>query len=130
MKTTIHDLIIFATFNNYAVPEWDTHKHAKYTITIRNSYGTSARFPFYASIANPDMTKKEDLLSALSCIVRDADAGAFPFRDFCADFGYDEDSRKALKTWKTCKSMEKRLQRVLDGSIISLDTLYNDLSEY
>ena len=74
--------------------------------------------------------KKDDLLSALSCIVRDADAGAFPFRDFCADFGYDEDSRKALKTWKTCKSMEKRLQRVLDGSMISLDTLYNDLSEY
>lgn len=36
---------------------------------------------------------------------------AFPA--FCSEFGYDEDSRKAEATWKACRSIGIRLQKLL-----------------
>lgn len=49
----------------------------------------------------------------LSCLCSDASAGSQDFEEFCRDFGYDLDSRKALRTWKACASMAERLPRFL-----------------
>ena len=34
------------------------------------------------------------------------------FEDFCADFGYEEDSRKAFDTWQTCLKHSQKLQQI------------------
>jgi hypothetical protein len=43
----------------------------------------------------------------------DAQAGEQTFEDFCAEFGYDPDSRKAEKTWQACRLVTKNMKRLL-----------------
>lgn len=52
--------------------------------------------------------------SVIECLVMDALAGQDDYDDFCGNFGYDEDSREAHKTWKSCKKINEKIQRVLD----------------
>lgn len=37
------------------------------------------------------------------CLCSDARAGELDFDDFCSEFGYDSDSRKAERIWQACK---------------------------
>lgn len=57
------------------------------------------------------VTDRPDVV--LSSMVLDALAGSEDFEDFCASFGYDEDSRTAWKTWKACRRMHDRLSELL-----------------
>lgn len=50
----------------------------------------------------------------LDCVLMDAEAGVQTFEDFAADFGYDEDSRKAEAIWRACKDTALAV-RVLFG---------------
>ena len=45
----------------------------------------------------------------MGCLVSDAQAGSGTFHDFCADLGYDEDSRSAEATWKACQKINADL---------------------
>lgn len=47
--------------------------------------------------------KPPEVEDVLNCIASDSGAIEMSFEDFCAEFGYDEDSRKAERTWKACK---------------------------
>ena len=59
--------------------------------------------------------------------VRDAEAGAQSFEDFCADLGYDTDSRKAEKTWQACKVTAVGLSQLFsDGMLRDLRELFED----
>jgi hypothetical protein len=49
----------------------------------------------------------------LSCLILDARCGEMSFEEFCGDFGYDEDSRTAYRTWETCAAVTLRIQRFL-----------------
>lgn len=49
----------------------------------------------------------------LSSLLSDAECGASSFEDFCAEFGYDEDSRAAERTYHACKAMGPKLRRLL-----------------
>jgi len=42
------------------------------------------------------------------------------FEDFCSDFGYDEDSRKAYSTWQACLEMTENLERIFDADQIKI----------
>lgn len=51
----------------------------------------------------------------------DYDAGSETFDEFCSDFGYDTDSRKALRTWKSCATIATKLSRFLGKGVIELN---------
>jgi hypothetical protein len=59
-----------------------------------------------SSVVNPSAA---DVLSSL-CL--DANCGT-SFEDFCGEFGYDPDSLQALKTYRACIVIERKLQRFL-----------------
>jgi hypothetical protein len=62
--------------------------------------------------------------SVLDCLASDA-AGvqnARDFSDWCAEYGYDTDSRKAERTYKACQRQAASLQRLL-GSTAAYETL-------
>ena len=40
------------------------------------------------------------------------------FEDFCADFGYDEDSREAFNLWQRCLRHSSRLHKIFKESDI------------
>lgn len=63
-----------------------------------------------------------ELLGVLGCLFSDASSGDTDFSDFCSEFGYEEDSRKAEKTWKACASMNVRLHKLLGSDYSNIET--------
>ena len=69
-----------------------------------------------------------ELCDVLNCLLSDAEAGAQSFDDFCDEFGYGTDSRKAEKTWRACKVTAVGLARLFSASELSdLRELFEDL---
>jgi len=50
------------------------------------------------------------------------------FEDFCDDFGYDSDSRKAKKTWKACRKMAKMIEQ--SGIFVDRETIQEIMQGY
>lgn len=66
----------------------------------------------------------------LNCLASDA-AGvenAQSFEDWCAEYGYDTDSRKAERTFKACKSVARRLQAFMADDAAYQALLFETLS--
>lgn len=67
-------------------------------------------FDFFASIRDGETGAPLSPYVVLSCISGDATCPE-TFSEFCADYGYSEDSRKAYALWKRCNAFAKRLRR-------------------
>lgn len=52
--------------------------------------------------------------TVLDCLLSDASSADQSFEDWCSDYGYDVDSRKAERTYKSIQAQTKRLQRFLE----------------
>lgn len=55
--------------------------------------------------------------SVLHSLFLDASAGAETFEDFCSNFGYDTDSRKALDTYLACQENGVKLRKIFNGDL-------------
>ena len=61
----------------------------------------------------------------LDCITRDYYSECENFDDFCAEFGYDSDSRKSYKTYKAVKRQSEKLHKVFTDA--DIDQLRSEL---
>lgn len=71
--------------------------------------GGSYTFDFWASIndgATGQTATAYDVLACLEWFTPDS------FEEFCAELGYDPDSRKAHRTWRACLAQTTALHRV------------------
>jgi hypothetical protein len=50
----------------------------------------------------PDIARKPKIADVLHSLIMDANAADQNFHDWCADYGYSDDSIKALNTYKAC----------------------------
>lgn len=67
-------------------------------------------FDFWSSIADAEKgIKTVTAYDVLACISGDMNCPE-TFKDFCGDYGYEEDSIKALQTFRRCASFGKRLR--------------------
>jgi hypothetical protein len=66
-------------------------------------------FSFWDSISAKEKGETPTSYDALACISGDVNCPD-TFADFCGEFGYEEDSRKALATFKRCAAFGKRLR--------------------
>ena len=93
-------------------PGWaepgDPHGN-RYRVTLTHPDRQPLRFNFWGSIN--DRAKGEDLTaySVLACISGDVNCPE-TFAEFCAEYGYDEDSRKALATFKRCDRFGRQIR--------------------
>lgn len=71
--------------------------------------GRSLFVGFSGGVAVHD-PRVDDVLARL---VSDADAADVTFEDWCGDFGYDQDSRKAEKLYRACADQRPRLLALL-----------------
>lgn len=130
MKTTYKNFVISEKFTQNKVSPWDKNNYNHHVVTVKNTdNGKKTCFDFWCSIVNPDFKNENDLLNAFYCFVSDAVSGLDSFYDFCRNFGYDEDSRSAEKTWKACKKSLEKLERVSEFSTDEIYDLVNELSE-
>ena len=51
--------------------------------------------------------------AVLECLLSDACSGEESFEDFCANCGYDTDSRKAERIYRACQKNLKNVRRLL-----------------
>lgn len=91
-------------------PDWRMSANP-YTVTIRYR-GRQMTVPFYTGSA---WTKEPDAADVLSCLCSDATSveNARDFAEWCNEFGYDVDSRRAYRTWQECKRNATKVRRLL-----------------
>jgi hypothetical protein len=94
-----------------------------FAVTVTNG-GVSETFDFHISIHDTEKGKKaltdEDHISAFYCFLGDAIAGGQSFEEFCADMGYDEDSRAAEKIWKACQEATQKAENISIGDLYAV----------
>jgi len=118
---------ITANYTGAKAAKWSKDNYNHHNITVINTdNGKRTRFDFWASIAHPVLESEYDVINAFYCFVSDAVSGLETFEEFCADFGYDNDSITALKTWRACKRSYNKLTRIYNGDLY---VLINELSE-
>lgn len=127
MKITIDNFKITSRFTGMHAALWDDTNFNHHSIFVTNAENQkTTSFSFWGSRMHPEIETEYDLGNAFYCFVEDAIAGMQTFGDFCADFGYDTDSRKAERTWKACKRSAEKLQWIYSGDLYDLA---NELGE-
>ncbi len=93
-------------------PDWDMDHHPYKVTLYRSTPKRQITVPFYMGLAH---TSEPTAADVLSCLVSDTTGvdNAIDFDDWCHEFGYDTDSRKAEKTYKQCKFMASKVHNFL-----------------
>ena len=115
-----HGLKFRATLSDTKTPAWKEAGERcghHYRVTLsqdRKATGIDrpARklvFDYWGSIRDAETRREPSAYDVLACISGDV---YYPesFEDFCAEYGYNEDSIKALQTFRRCSAFAKRLQ--------------------
>lgn len=86
-------------------------------------------FEYYTGIGHRknDKPQKPELSSILHCLVMDASACNESFDDWCINYGYDTNSRKALETYLACQESALKLRK---AGIFITDELREFLQDY
>lgn len=122
---TMHDLIARLEISadaacadanpNMADPDWPANH---YVVTLTRGSDTLA-VPFSQGLG---ITSEPDAATVLDCLASDA-AGvenASTFEDWCAEYGYDTDSRSAERTYNACRQQTDALRAFLGNDFDAL----------
>ena len=105
------------------MPYFDDDKEARnvYQITLKRD-GNAYSFRFGQSIVDSRPNgQKPTAYDILACVQKN-DPGTF--EDFCSDFGYDEDSRKAEKIYFAVQKEWTGIERIFGDVIKELQEIY------
>ena len=80
-----------------------------YRVALTHPDRKPCRFDFWGSINDARHDKDPTPYDVLACISGDI-CTPDTFKDFCAEYGYDDDSRKALATFKRCTKFAASLR--------------------
>lgn len=102
-----HGITMKVSSPKYGPVEWDKdYDHYRFPVTLRKD-GKSMRVLFTQSRAQGSTPPDE--YDIITCITK-SDPGSF--EDFCAEFGYDSDSRSAERIYKAVKREWENVLRV------------------
>lgn len=88
--------------------EWQRQANG-FRCTLRYQ-GRQYTFDFWQGVG---IEREPTAYSILCCLLSDARCSEYKFVEFCAELGYDEDSRKAYRSWKECRKIYSNLLRLL-----------------
>lgn len=100
---------------------WNNHK-----VAIKYG-GKSLSFDYWCSIARPNFEKRNDLLCAFMNFLDDALSGQENFKYFASNFGYSDDSIKALKIYQACQKHLKKALRLFTQE--EIEKIINDFRD-
>lgn len=103
-----HGIKLRITLSDSKPAPWDTAGH-HYRVTLSKKSGGRVTFDFWGSVADMRAGKAPSEYGVLACLSSDVNIPE-TFEDFCSDLGYEQDSIKALQTFKRCLSFSKRLR--------------------
>jgi hypothetical protein len=109
----------------------DDMNHNQFRVTVQKDKARRT-FTYYGSQHDYELGKqelsKQDIKDCLYSFFSDALSGMQPFEDFCSEFGYDTDSRKAYKIWKLCQKSLAKTQALglYENDLVNLVNKLND----
>jgi hypothetical protein len=80
-----------------------------YVVRMDRAGNHPISFSFWGSIADKRAGEHPTAYDVLACISHDTYCPD-TFDEFCAEYGYNKESRKARATWKHCVAFSQRLQ--------------------
>lgn len=98
---------------------FDDDKEERYVFPITLQRG-SLRYSFTFGQSIAEQSKVPTLYSVLACLTK-YDPGTF--EDFCSDYGYDEDSRKAEKTYHAVLNEWKNIHKMFSDCLEELSEI-------
>lgn len=111
------EISIKATNSGKCPPFCDgKHIHGdEYRVTMKRALtGARLTFPFWNSQRDSEQGKAPTAYAVLACAGSDLSCPE-EFDEFCAEFGYDTDSRKAEKTFRLCAAFGRKLRAFFDN---------------
>lgn len=84
----------------------------KMTVYFSMGRGHNGKMPEAADVLDCLASDSASIANAQSAWA-DAPAPRDPFTDWCSEYGYDTDSRKAYRTFKVCQRQADRLSKFL-----------------
>lgn len=113
LKEVMKVLKVGLKFLRFA-PYFDDDKQSRniYSVCLfRTDKNSAVYFKFGDSIANAQEGKEPDVYSILACVGSDYWTPD-TFKEFCGEYGYNEDSRKAEKLFKVCRQQAEKIQSI------------------
>jgi hypothetical protein len=108
----MHGIKFRATLKDTKTPAWKQANEKSghhYRVTLSKP-GKRIVFDFWGSIADAESGKKNiHAYEVLACISGEINCPE-SFEDFCAEYGYESDSIRALQTFRRCNAFAKRLR--------------------
>lgn len=101
--------------------EWQKKAHP-YTVTLKYDR-KQMTIPFFMG---PALSHEPTDKDVLPCLISDYSVLGESFEDFCGNFGYDEDSRKAEKVYNQCLRNGKKLERLFGSDLDKIITQYEN----
>ena len=99
--------------NRKPVSKFKQEKSAFYKmLRMRIVKSKESHDKFIESFQTISKPVKPEIDDVLYCLVMDCSACDMSFDDWCFDFGYDTDSRKALETYLTCQNNGTRIRKL------------------
>ena len=101
----------------------------QWRITISSKMGFN-HFDYFTGLGlrSKNRPKRPRIADVLYSLILDASAADYNFSDWCADYGYSDDSIKALNTYKSCLETAQVLLKHF--SPLTLRTLREMLQDY
>lgn len=102
-----HYLATFSRMNGPLVREFEGKgwRLPEFSVDFWNSYNDEE---FNFCIANPKKPRIPNAYDVITCFQK-SDPGTF--KDFCLEYGYDDDSRKAEEVWRACCAEWDKVRR-------------------
>ena len=95
-------------------------------LLIMNPKKTKENMILYKeNIEKCSIVKPLKIDDVLNCLVLDYLVSRDDFDDFCANFGYNEDSIKALEIYNNCRKNAKKLKNIIDDLDNAADKFNN-----
>jgi hypothetical protein len=76
----------------------------------------------------PDVPQAPHAADVLQCLILDSSAASQSFADWCSDYGYDTDSRKAFAVYEACQQSGDKLRKIFTRD--ELSALADALQDY
>jgi len=107
------------TLADKPMPEGFDPSGNAWTVELRYQ-GRKMTTPYYTG----SMLGEPTIADVLESLLSDAFASECSFAEFCGDYGYDEDSRRAEAIWKACVKSGKAFRQFM--GVRSTFSLTND----
>lgn len=134
VKVTLNDDVFYLSQGIAEAHLWNENKSYIYRTRVYIEYkGHKTSFLFHGSIHDYENGKvyynEDQFPFMLYCFISDSHSGFMTFPDFCDNFGYDTDSRKAEKIHKECLKSTDKLFKLGIRSEDHICDLLNELNE-